>query len=431
MKFFMEKNKDVGHRVRINIPRAIVNKKFIEECTKINQKTSINGFRKGKVPIKIIEKKYGNSIYYDVFNKLMQKFFQEFLQKEKIKIIGIPKYFIHPDKDTKNDLEYSVIYEKYPYFKIKNINHIQIEKINVNITDNDIKELILKKNKWKKTNRSIKNYDQITINYCIYENNVRIKKIDSENIKFIVLQNNLIAELNTKVLNHFVGDIIFLKLNFSPFHPDKKLCNKDVTLKIKILEIKEKEEIIEKIKNDNFSKDNQKTLKNKIKEKVKILTNNYFKNQIIENLIKKNPIKIPPILLKEEINCLYNKSIEEYERKKDNILDQKYHLNLKSLAEKRLKIKLIFDQIITENKISIQESQIQSLIHQISLNYKRPVEIVNLYNKNKTLKKTIEQLVLENEIIQLLTKKIKTIEKNLTFNEIKNYKWNKNKEFLA
>lgn len=436
MKFLLEKTKDAGHRVTINIPKIIIETAIIKELNKINQRTNINGFRKGKVPIKIIQKKYGNNIYYDVFNKLMQKFFFEFLNKEKINIIGHPKYYI--DKNN-NDIEekyknfkYSVTYEEYPNIKIKELSLIKVEKIVVHIINEDIKKNVVKnRNKitiWNKVNRSIKMNDRVTIDYSIYENNKKIDKFDTKNIQFVVFKNYFLDELNNKLINHYTNDIIFFKIFFPSFHPEKELSNKYITFKIKIKKVEEEEKINKNNENIKFTELNLKSIKNQIIQDVENLTEHYLKNQIINKLIKLNPINIPPILLQEEITNLNKKLIEKYKVKTKNILDKRYYLDIKLQAKKRLCTKLIIEKIINDNKISVNEKQIELAIREISLKYKKPLEIINIYNKNKILKKTIEDLELEKKVIKFLKNKIKIVEKYYTFNEFINYNLNYTEE---
>lgn len=438
MKFFMEKNKKNSDRVTIKIPKKLVNNDLIQEFVQINKTTKINGFRKGKTPIKIIQEKYGNKVYYDVFNKLMQKFFYEFIKKEKIKIIGFPKYFMHENEDEKEYFKYSVDYEVYPEFKIKDVKLITAEKIIVNVTDEDIKKNVdkqkYKEDKWNKVNRAVKINDLVTINYCIYENNKKIEKFDTEEVKFIVSQNSFIPELNNKIINHFINDVIFLKINFYKFHPEEALRSKDITFKIKILNIEEKEENIEiqqnikKIKENELTELNYKTIKKNIIDQIKNLTQNHLQNQIIKKLTIENPINIPSILLKEEINFLYNKYTKEYKEKKDNILEKKYHIDLESKAKKRLQIKLIIEKIINDNKILVNEKRVELLIKKISLNYKKPLEIINIYKNNARLKQTIKDIELEMQVMEFLIKNIKIIKKQWTLDEIMNYNWRHNEE---
>lgn len=438
MKFFMEKNKKNSDRVTIKIPKKLVNNDLIQEFVQINKTTKINGFRKGKTPIKIIQEKYGNKVYYDVFNKLMQKFFYEFIKKEKIKIIGFPKYFMHENEDEKEYFKYSVDYEVYPEFKIKDVKLITAEKIIVNVTDEDIKKNVdkqkYKEDKWNKVNRAVKINDLVTINYCIYENNKKIEKFDTEEVKFIVSKNSFIPELNNKIINHFINDVIFLKINFYKFHPEEALRSKDITFKIKILNIEEKEENIEiqqnikKIKENELTELNYKTIKKNIIDQIKNLTQNHLQNQIIKKLTIENPINIPSILLKEEINFLYNKYTKEYKEKKDNILEKKYHIDLESKAKKRLQIKLIIEKIINDNKILVNEKRVELLIKKISLNYKKPLEIINIYKNNARLKQTIKDIELEMQVMEFLIKNIKIIKKQWTLDEIMNYNWRHNEE---
>ncbi|ALD15401.1 trigger factor [Buchnera aphidicola (Aphis glycines)] len=429
MKFLLEKTQDAGHRVTINIPKIIIENAVFQEFYKINQNTKLNGFRKGKVPIKIIEQKYGNSVYYDVFNKLMQKFFFEFLNKEKINIIGYPKYYIGQKKDKDTNFNYSVTYEVYPAVEITKINSIKVEKIIVNLTDEDIKNTIEKKTIiWGEVNRAIKINDRVTINYSIYKNNRKINQFNNQNIQFIVFRNDLLNQLNNIIMHRYINDIVFFKIFFSSSHPENVLKNNNITFKIKITKIEEELKVDKNIHNDKLFKLNFQSIKNTIIQNINQFKKDHLKNQIIYKILKNNPIKIPPILLQEEKNALHRKLLEEYKTKKGNILDKRYHINLKLQAQKRLSTKLILEKIINDNKILIDEKKIDSKIKEISLKYKKPLEIINLYNKNKILKQAIQNLELENEAINFLKNKVKIIEKYYTFNEFISYKLNYSEE---
>ncbi|QCI20021.1 MAG: trigger factor [Buchnera aphidicola (Brevicoryne brassicae)] len=439
MKFSMEKNKNAGHRVTIHIPNKTVNNAIFTEFINIRKKTNINGFRKGKVPIHVIKEKYGNTVYYDVFKDLMQKFFYEFIHKEKINIIGIPKYYMNQNIDKKKEyFEYFVIYETYPKFEIKDIASIKVKKIIVNITDEDIKKSI-EKNKptkinWNKVDKPIKIYDRVTINYSVYnEKNQKIEKFSRENIIFIVFKNKLVTQLENKIINHFVNDILFFKINFHEFHPEKELQNKDITFKIQIKKIEKLQEIEEK----NTKKDNEKinkleyqTLKNNLNNEIHKITEKYLENQIIENIIKKKLIVIPPILLQEEIKNLYQQYKKDYKNNNHSILEQRYHFNIHLKAKKRLYLRIIIEKIIFENQLVPNEKNIELLIKNISSNYKKSLELIDLYNQNNDFKNTIRYIDLKNQAISLLKKEIEIVKTKWNFDQFINYNWKIHKELF-
>ncbi|QCI24512.1 trigger factor [Buchnera aphidicola (Muscaphis stroyani)] len=433
MKFFLEKNKDAGYRVTIEIPETIVKQTVYKELYRISKNVNINGFRKGKVPINIIQKKYGNTVHYDVFNKMMQKYFYKFIQQKKIKIIGSPKYEISENLQDQKNLKYSVIYELYPNVNIEDINLIKAPKIIVPISDEEIKEQI-KKNKeniivWNKVNRTIKNNDRVTINYQIYDNKKEITKFRAENVTFIISNNTFVSLLNQKLINHYTDDILFFKIKFSDFHPEQDLQKKDITFKVYIKKVEEKQIL----KNNKTSQDsielnqfielNYKKIKDNLVQKIKILSENYLKNQIIKKLIQKNSIKIPLTLLKEEIKFLKNKYIKEYKEKKHSILEEEYHNDIGAKARDKIHINLIIQKIITDNKIVSNPIEIQSLVQQISKCSKKPSEIINFCKKNKDLIDIIKNIELDRKIMSFLLKKIKIYKKYLTLEEAINFKW--------
>jgi len=436
----MEKNQDAGHRVTIKIPKKITNNSLLKEFIKIRKTTNIHGFRKGRAPIKVIQEKYGQSVYYDIFKELMQKFFYEFINKEKIKIIGSPKYYIHQKEEKKKEyFEYSVIYEMYPKFEIKDLKNIKVNKINVRITDEDIKRTIekykTKKNIWSEVNKPVKSYDRVTINYCLYEKNEIIKKFNTEKVKFIVSENTFIPQLNYKIINHFINDIVFFKVKFHQFHPEKELQNKDITFKVKIIKIEKRQE--PEIEDDKKNKREKKlteiyykTIKKNLYSQINTITDKYLEDQIIQKITKKNIISIPPILFQEEIENIYKEYNKQYKENNHGILEKKYHCNLDMQVKKRLYIQIIIEKIISDYQLSADENNIQKLIKKISLNYKKPIEIINLYNKNKNLKNTIKNIELKSQAIFLLKKKINTVEQYWDFDKFINYQWDNHEELI-
>ncbi|QIE02157.1 trigger factor [Buchnera aphidicola] len=442
MKFSMKKSLDEGHRVIINIPKKIINNSIKEEFIKISKTKNINGFRKGKIPIKFIQKKWGDSIYYDIFKKLMQKFFYEFLNKEKIKIIGTPQYYIHENKSTeKEHVEYSVTYEVYPIFQIDNIKNITVKKINVNVTNEDIKNNInqykFKNFFWKIVNKPIKSNNRVTINYEVYDKTNVITKFNQKNFVFIVSDNTLIPQLKYKIINHVINDIIFFQIKFHPLHPEQELQNKNITLKIKIIKIEVKEEkntnshsIMKQVDKNKINSINYIDVKNNINSQIHQITEQYLEDQIINQIVSRNIISIPPILFEQNKKILYEQYTQQYQKQNSNILEKKYHYNIDMQVTKKLCMQIILETIITNEKIFLDEKNIQSLINRISLNYNNPKEIINLYHKNEIFKNTIKNIELKNQAINFLKNRINIVEKHWTFNDFKNYKWDLNEELI-
>ncbi|AEO08247.1 trigger factor [Buchnera aphidicola] len=442
MKFVMEKNQDESHRVTINILKETINNSLQKEFIKLSKTKIINGFRKGKIPITFIQKKYGDVVYYDIFKQLMQKFFYEFLNKEKIKIIGSPQYYIHNNKNEKKEyVQYSVIYEIYPTFQIKNINNITVNKINVQITDEEIQNNIEKykyKNFfWKKINKPIKSNNRVTIDYEVYNNIHLITKFNKKNYTFIVSDTTLIPQLKYKIINHVINDIIFFTIKFHALYPIQELQNQNITFKIKITKIEEQEEIetdsntIKNIYEQKLNQKQYKNIKNNIYAQIQKITEKYLEDQIIDQIIKKNIILIPPILFKQNKKNLHKEYVKQYHEKNSNILEKKYHYNFDIKVKKQLCMQIILDTILSNEKIFVDEKNLTSLINKISLNYKKPTEIINLYNKNETFKNTIKNIELKNQAIKFLKNNVNIVEKYWTFNDFINYEWETYNEFAT
>ncbi|MHC1716897.1 MAG: trigger factor [Candidatus Dojkabacteria bacterium] len=139
--------------IKITVPKDSFQKSYETLLNEELKKTNIKGFRKGKVPVDLIEPEMGNTIKIQAFEKLVPLYITTALQKENLNPIAPPIYKDFPDFSKDVDLVFTMDVTIMPEFKLGNLKKIKIDKEEVKISKKEIEDALesIKKNNETKT----------------------------------------------------------------------------------------------------------------------------------------------------------------------------------------------------------------------------------------------------------------------------------------
>ena len=167
MQFSVEKKECNQCIFNIEVSAKEVEKEISKRINKIVKTGKIDGFRPGKVPIKIIKEKYGFQIRNEVVRGILPQKYNEVLSQEKLTAI-VSKFEITQNEERKA-LKFNVNVELFPKIDMINLEKIKIIKPVVIISDADIKKMAVKIRKqfitWHEINRPVLKNDKVVINF--------------------------------------------------------------------------------------------------------------------------------------------------------------------------------------------------------------------------------------------------------------------------
>jgi trigger factor len=146
MEFDVEELEGLKRKINIVIPEEIVSKRVSDAYKTLNRKTQIPGFRPGKIPQKVLEKQVPMQSLGDMFQELMQEYYDEALHKSGLKPTGQPEIDHSGMQDIKKDepLKFSVLLDVKPDIKVKDYKGLKFKKKEANVKDEEIEETLVK-----------------------------------------------------------------------------------------------------------------------------------------------------------------------------------------------------------------------------------------------------------------------------------------------
>jgi trigger factor len=175
MQVSVENTSTLGRRIKVTVPAERVEQEFSARIKRLSAQVKLPGFRPGKIPAKVMEKKFGGQVMGEIAGDLIQSTFQEAVGQESLRPAGGPK--IEPGKPERGQqFEYTAEFEVYPELKGIGITGVKIQKPVCIISEEDIDTTIetLRKQRvsWADIAREAKQGDQVVLDF--------IGKIDGE-----------------------------------------------------------------------------------------------------------------------------------------------------------------------------------------------------------------------------------------------------------
>lgn len=433
MQVSVEVVSDLERRLKVELPKERVDSEVASRTKKFSQEAKLPGFRPGKVPLNIIEQRFGPSIRHEVTNELLRSSLFEAIEQQKLNIAGAPKIETINDKPGE-PFDYIALVELLPEVTPKDFKELTVEKTTANVTDADVKKALenLRKQhtEWHKVERKAKNGDQLVIDYTGTMDGKPFSGNEDKQATVIIGAGRMIAGFEEGLIGTKAGDTTTLNLKFpDPYHA-ADLAGKAVDFAITVYSVSEpklpeldetflanlgvKEGGVEKLQEET-----RKALENALNQKLK--TN--LKTQVLDSLLAQNQFAVPNSLIAQESERLRDEFLHQLQGMQNipkNKMPNFPADMFKERAQKRAALGLLLREIITHNKLKADGAKIRKIIEDIAASYENPQQVMSWIYHDKQRLAEIESLALEEQIVDLILEQAKVTEKSASFDEIMN-----------
>jgi len=420
MKVTVENKKGLNKDLKVFIDKKTIGTYMDDKYEEIKKTVVIKGFRPGKVPKDILKKQFGKAIFGEVLDKVLKETSAKALDENKIKPAGQPKIDLKTFGEDK-DLEYIISVTVLPKVEIKSVENLKFNEYNVKIdaseTDKRINEIAKNQKNFKEVQDNIKSSegDLVVFDYKATIDGKDFKGSEGKNTQLELGKDLFIKGFDKQLTGVKKNDEKIVDAILPENYPQKEFANKKAKFNCKILAVKKSEKV--KI-NDEFAKnlgakdlnDLKILISKQINDEYKNSLDALGKNQILKEIEKFKVDEIPENLIEEEVKILSK------DMKEDEIKNKKKELE--ETAKKRIKVGLILNEFGEQNKIKVEEHEIQSEVQkQLRMMPGQEKMVMEFYQKNPSALASLRGNVYEEKIINLIKSKAKANKKDITKDE--------------
>ncbi len=432
MQTQVETSNPLERNVELSVPREKVETEVSERLKRLAPKVKIQGFRPGKVPLKIVTQQYGQQIQQEVLGELLQKQFNETVKKENLRVAGLPNFEARSFGENGSDYEFSVTFEIYPEFEPENLESITVHKPVLQIGETEIQKTleVLRKQRadYVSADRPAQSGDRVNIDYRGILDGKDFAGGQASDYSFIIGNRHLLEDFEASILGMSAGEEKTFDMTFPDDYPGQDVAGEKVTFTITLnkLEVPELPEIdaefarslgIEDGDVEKMRAEIQANLQREITQRIRIR----LKEQIMQSLLDKVSIQAPRVLVQQEIDRLIKEMRDaQATRSLRKPLDLPREM-FQEKAERRVKLGLILGKLIETHGLSAKPDQVRHYIEEHAQSYENPEQIVKWHYASPERLKEIEPLILEDNVVSWILEKAQIVDQDITFEELMGY----------
>lgn len=365
--------KEISYKVENEIWKKAQEEAF----EKLNKKAKIDGFRPGKAPRNIFEKKYGKQeILYEAADKLINEKYSEILNDGKLIPIVEPK--IEPVKLDDENLEVKFTIITDPEVKLGEYKNLGIKKEEAKVTkkevDHEIQHILERYAEITSKEGAVENKDIAVIDFEGFKDGVAFEGGKAENYQLEIGSNTFIPGFEDGIIGMKKDETKELTLKFPDDYASEELKGQEVVFKVKVNDIKQRvlpefnKEFFEDLDMPNVQtkEDLEKEVKAQIKAHKEIHLENEYVDKLLEKASSNMEIDIDKEIVDSEVERMYSDLLERLQMQGiteeiylqyANTTSDKIKEQMKEEAEKRVKYRYLLKEIIKVEKIKVTDKQ--------------------------------------------------------------------------
>ena len=400
MEVSIENTGGLSRRMTVQVPAERVDVEVNSRLKSMSQTVRLDGFRPGKIPMKVIEQKYGQQVRLEVIDQVVNSTLQDAFSQENLRPAGTPD--IKPkDSPAGEPLEYVATFEIFPELTTGVKYSFSVVRPLIEIIDKDVQEMLenLRKQRatWNEVTRPSASDDQVTIDYEGTVDGNAFAGNKAEKMPVVLGSNSMIPGFEEQLIGASAGEDKTLDITFPEDYPSTEIAGKAAKFTVKVHSVSER--VLPEM-DDEFatafgvSEGGMQALtdeiKNNMERELKGLIRSKMKSQVFDGLLSQNPVEVPASLVESEIR-------ELQQQEGNQGLDASA---LKESAEKRVKLGVIVSEIAKQNQIQLDPDRVRELVETIASSYEKPEEVVQWYYGNQEMLSGAQSAVIEEQVVE-------------------------------
>lgn len=380
-------------KITVEVDAADFEKAIKKAYDKDKNRFNIPGFRKGHAPLSMIEKMFGEQVFYeDALNVVLDETYPDAAKESQLDIVSRPEIGVDQIGKGKN-LIYTATVAVKPEVKLGEYKGVTVEKADTTITAEEIeKRLDREREKNARTvevEREIKKDDIAKIDFTGYVDDKEFEGGKGEDYDLTIGSGTFIPGFEDQLIGHKAGEEVDVNVTFPEEYGAKELAGKPALFKVTVKSVKEKQipeaddefasEVSEFDTLDEYKKELEKQLKEE-KEKQATTAN---ENAVVAKVVENAEVELPEPMIESQLDNMYYDYAMRLQQqgipmdqylKITGLTADKIREQMKPSAEKNLKNSLVIEAVMNKENVTVSDERLEEEFKKVADQYKMKYE---------------------------------------------------------
>ncbi|EGV18301.1 Trigger factor [Thiocapsa marina 5811] len=424
MQVSVETGEGLERRMKIDLPFEEIAVEVDKRLQKLARSARLPGFRPGKVPMKVLRKRYGDAVNQEVFGELVESSFSEALMQQSLRPAGMPR--IEPEIDpAEQRFGYTAIFEVLPQVEIVSLSGRAVKSPVAEITDEDIDAMVERLRRQHATRapveRAAATGDLLTISFNGTLDGEPFEGGSASGVKLELGTGRMIPGFEDGLIGASAGEERTLDLVFPDSYQAEHLAGKPARFEVSVEAVEESvlpeidATFIEKfgVADGDVARFRAEVRQNMERE-MKQRLDARRKEAVMELLLGAHEIELPGVLVQEEIRAMKAQMLETLGSADVALPDGLFEEG----AKRRVALGLIIGEIVKQQGLRPDPQRVRAAVEDSASTYEQPQAVIDYFYSDPKHLASVESLVLEEQVVEWVLGQVEVEEEALTFDQL-------------
>ena len=435
MQVSIETTSGLERRLTVGVAAEKVETEVNSRLQKAARTLRLDGFRPGKVPMKIVRQRFSAGVRREVVDELMSESFQQAVSQENLQLAGRPSIELR-NLEAGQDLEYIATFEVFPEIELQDLNDLQVEKPQAEVADSDIDDMInvfqSQLATRQQVEREAREGDHVTVDYEASVDGEPLPDGSARNHQLTLGSGQLLEDFDAGIRGMSAGQEKLLQVTFPDDYHDQSVRGATAEFAVTLLRVEESvpapvnqklfdEYGVEEGGEEQFRLEIRQNMSRELDSAIR----SFVKQQVMQALYEAHGHHdIPKAAVEQEVMAQREQAMQELAARtgqaKSELETELPPELFRERAERRIKLSLVIGEFIAHHQLEADAARVREVIEQMASTYQQPQQVIEWYYSNEEQLQQIENSVLEDQVVDKLLERASVTEIQCSYQEALN-----------
>jgi trigger factor len=428
------KNEGLSREYSIVIPAADIEDRVLSKLAEIGQQVTIPGFRKGKVPTKLLRQRYGQSVLGDVIQDAVVESSSQAITDQSLTPATQPKIDVTKFEDAE-DLEYTMAVEVMPEITAVDFKTLKLERLTCDISDEEIEKSManiaseMVRSEPIKRARKARKDDIVVINFVGSIDGEEFEGGKAEDFQLTLGSERFIPGFEDQLIGAKSEEHVTVNVSFPEDYAAENLKGKDAVFEVDIKEIRERvetpidDELAKSLGLESLDQLKDGT-RQQLEQNYSMFSRNRLKRVLLDQLDESHDFEIPPGMVETEVESIWEqfeqaRSEERLDDEDKDKSEEELREEYRKIASRRVRLGLLLAEVGRTNNIEVSAEEVnQAMLQEVRKYPGQERQVMEHFQQNQQAMAGLRAPIFEDKVIDFILEMAEVTDRSVTPEEL-------------
>lgn len=427
MDVSIESLSSLGRRLTVSVPADRYEGEVRERLRDIARSAQIKGFRRGKVPARIVEQRWGAQVRNEALGEVVRSSFNEAVQQQNLRPAAAPDIQTNGQPEN-GELRYTATFEVVPDFGEIDVSGLQVRRVSAEVSDADIDQMIetlrVQRRSFEPVSRAAQSGDMALVETYALAGDLRIPAEGSEHGGTLIGAGMLHADIESALIGMSEGDEKTVTVTYPADWRIAELAGREASVWIKLVRLSEPSlpevdaEFIASfgVRGGDLARFRDEVRANLARELKGVLMAQ-LRDDVVDKLVAAfAEVELPQGLIEGELRHLTTQAERQAQQQGRQIkIDAEA---MRPAARRRVAAGLLLSEVARQQKLVLDGKRVNETLGLIASTYEDPAQVIDLYRNDAKLMSGLQTRVMEEQVIEWIADHAQVVDVPMSFNDV-------------